>query len=331
MANAEDEEGKEDVTGIEAALRPYYDMPPEELREALSKLVKFDVDETRKRFWAWLVEHGYATAEYAPHLGHEVVTNVRVPDLATGEPSEVTKARALRDAIHGSLQSLQSMYGPERIAGKRWFEALSELADALKVFLPFARVRVAEDGFFAGKMVSPEKNPIPPHTLSVVSCAESLAALAKKAQENITEYKDDPLPGLKAKKPHLGFLAALEARLSLAGFTYLEIADLVPDGASTDEARKVAAQVDETARPSLAARFRLAHADRIRKRAAPERASIEHHRLQEALTSEWMDRFEAWTGRPVAGNGFREWLESLEHRECEAAIAALDESPTTGE
>ena len=280
-------------------LTPYY-FANDETRAAVDKMVGFDTREMKKRGWAWLVESGYYTKD---DLG-----NLRRTPGSQEETDETKKPRALEKMIHG-IASLEHMYGPERLGGRRWSHALIELVAALDAFLPFATIRDQEDSFFAGR-ANKGYDDVYALTRDVRERAESLVTKAREARGKITFYEDDPLPGLDAKKPHLNYLASLEARLSLAGFSNPEIADLIPDTSRLqDEAGGVVHARDN-------------HIDRIRKRMAKVKAKIALRQKRSALADESLAAFSKRTGMEGSQN-YAAWMESPEGKKLTAQLEEL--------
>lgn len=310
--------------GRTTALRPYYEVRSDEpeAREALNKLVGFDVGEMARRGWEWIEAR-------APRKWNESADceTVSIPGFVAGESVEVTKARALIGELTGSLMSLKSMHGPERTAGRRWNDALGTLLEALEAFMPFAQVRGHETSFFASK-VSPggraHYDAVHAQTVRIAAIAEDLAATARLAQTKITTYKDDPLPGLQKRKPHRTFLAQICTRLSLAGFTLAEIGDLIPDPLRLEEERLEAAyiasnksNVTKNFRENLTKRrerYRNDHAERIRSLVSGVKPEIVRARALSALADRALQGFMERTGRQIgdAGKWFDEYLKSPE-------------------
>jgi hypothetical protein len=305
-------------TGFDAVLslplRPYYLPSGDEWRRAISELVGFDPDLTRQRFDAWLLEHGFDNTDEDG--------NRRRPPIPEGQSVELVKARALRKASD-SFITLGFMHGPERLAGKRWHAALTVLAKALEEFTPYAGVRQDENAYFASRGAD-DHHAIHDHTRALRETVEGLLRMTREAQAKIVTYVDDPLPGLEGKG-HFRYLAEREARLSLAGFTYDEIARLVLDNRRIDDDRNAESFDDEAQRAKVLANAQRAHAERIRKRAAEYRAEIARNIAETDLATASMHAFIARTGGKV-----RDWFGSPEQEQHEKDLARLREDYPPG-
>jgi hypothetical protein len=288
-------------------LKPYYERGTREDqnqdRAALDRLVGFDTAAAKARGWAWLLDRGAYKKDKAGNL-----LRSETFDAAS---SDAPKAAALERAID-RIRSHESMYVPERIGAKRWYGALIELGTALDVFLPFAVVRDAEDAFFAGRTTGNSHRAVHNVTREVREAAQALASKVRLASEKITTYEDDPLPGLKATKPHLDFLATLEAGLHLAGFSYAEIAALVPDAGRLEDDRRRVGSANRN------------HADRIRKRVAKVKPSIESKIRRSALADTSLAAFMKRTRRSrLSVRDYAAWMDSPEGKGIEAQMAAI--------
>jgi hypothetical protein len=266
----------------------YYQWHEPDIRAALDRLVGIRVEETQRRFRDWLVRKGFWKLD-----DHG---NLRASPIPEGEGAKHAKARAVLSSAT-SLLNLVEMYGKERLAGKRWHAALTTLEGAIAAFLPLARARVSENGYFARKGAT-DHYEIERHTESVRALAESLAAMIPDAKAKIRQYKDDPLPTFEAKRPHRRFLATLEADLSIAGFGPAEIADLIID--------------DERGRAGDATKAKVAHRARIEKRIQRTKPKlIDKRRHDESTIAQWR----TWcASHGKAGGNARAYLEHLEQK-----------------
>jgi hypothetical protein len=321
-------------------VRPYFEVRPDdpEARDALNKLVGFDVHETEKRGWAWL--EARTARKRDEWTGEEALS---IPEPVVGEEIELTKVRAVEAELTNAIANLKFMNGPERTAGKRWNGALVDLMKAIDQFLPYARVRATEDSYFAGK-VSPggrdRYDAIHTSTVEIGQFADALAMKAKEAQTKIATYQGDPLPGLEPKKPHRNFLAQLCARLSLAGFTFPEIGDLVPDPRRLDDERQEAqyrttteASGDPQAQLALARhreQYRKEHSERIRSLVSGAKPKIIQTRVEMARAADALDSFLVRTG--YQSWDMKVWCdEYLASPECLASQEPVEKGQSAGE
>jgi hypothetical protein len=288
---------------------PYSAWSEAETDAALSKLVGFDVAGTRERFWEWLADNGFGTRIYAASLGRNIVADVQVPKKSPSEKPLVVKARAILNETH-SLSTLAHMYGPERLAGRRWHRALADLIRALGDFVPRAAIREAEDSFFASRESSGHyRRRVLSVTGRLVGTAGMLKRLARTAQRRILVYENDPLPAFGSGQPNQRFLARLETRLSLEGFQPAELARLIRDSR-------------RGANNSAAAQ--RAHRERITSRIKSQKPAIVTKKRQQEIADASFDEFKKRT-RLRGRDAVRKWLASPEYEALEARQRQLDE------
>jgi hypothetical protein len=294
-------------------LQPYF---AGGLENEVHALVGFDIERTITLGFAWLEKHEYV-----------VDGNSRLPPRSAPHSKDEAKAHALLDEID-DLRSLQWMYGPERIASARWLHALGDVDGELEAFLTSARIRYREDVHHDGHRTGPRAHEMSDHTASVVAAAESFLALVREATRKADIVADDGLPApRKPNRPRMDYLASMEARLSLAGFTYPEIADLIPDLKQIENERRT--------KPLDVDFERDAHTERIRSRCTKKKAGIEKERVELATVQASIDEWKARTGFTM-GKDVRKWFDSPEHRALPAELRGrgpdeLWADPPTGE
>jgi DNA-binding transcriptional MerR regulator len=142
----------------------------------------------------------------------------------------------------------------------------------------------------------------------------------REAVGQIITYSDDPLPGLEGgRRPPLGYLGRIEARLRVAGFSYKEIADLICDTGRAE---------DDRAKRRTAER---SHVDRIRKRVAQFKPAVELHQKKEAAADARMEQFLRRTGyRTIHDAGVDVWLQSIEAKALDRDVKRLEAASKIG-
>jgi hypothetical protein len=283
--------------------------PGDRLRDEIRSLIGFDIGNVQERGWAWLLRHGFLRKD---ELGNLI--GVQHDDRPTLNRA---KADALSDVLRG-LSSTDFMYAPERLAGRRWHAALSAAAAALESFVPYARARSTEDSYFAGRTTGGGHDAVVAVTTDVQASAERLLARMKEAAAQIITYEGDPLPGLEeGRRPHRAYLGKLEAILSVAGFSYRQIADLIWD---TNRAE------DERAKARTAER---SHVERIRKRVAQLKPEVVLHKKKEAVTNQRMDQFLERTGLQIH-DAIDAWTQSIEFKALDRDLKRLNTAARGG-
>ena len=282
-------------------LQPAYEFNPNDpvIADALDRLVGFRIHETERRIEDWLVRHGFH--QHGPFD----VTRALPSRVSQGEPEELRKARALDKTLE-RLRNLCSMHGVERLAAQRWSRALLELATSLKRFRSYANIRGGEQGAMVNRSVGRARdgyNQLCDQTQELSKSAEALETLAREAQAAIETYKDDPLPGLEGTKPHLRFLARLEALLSIAGFGPAEIAEIVIDNK----------------RHGHGATAKRQHRERITTRAKQEKPSLSAQAASRAAVDASIEAWKARTG--LDGRSMAEYFDSREYRAYQRSAA----------
>jgi hypothetical protein len=278
--------------------------------------VGFDIERAIALGFAWLEKNGH------------VVNGVsRLPPTSAPHSKDEAKAHALLDEID-DLRSLQWMYGPESIASARWLHALAILERELESFQKSARIRQEEDVYHDSHRTGPRAHEVSEHTASVVAAAEAFRTLLREATKKAAGSVGSGLPAARRpSRPRLDYLASMEARLSLAGFTYGEIADLIPDLKQVENERKDF--------PLPSDYERNAHTERIRYRSSKLKAGIEKERAERATVQASIDAWKARTGYTV-GRDVRAWFDSPEYQALPAELRGdgpgdLWSDPPTGE
>jgi hypothetical protein len=292
-------------------IEPYYPVARADRdRREISRLIGFDIVQVQWSGWRWLLRHGFLRKDENGNL-------VGVPEAERPSMGR-EKAKALNAAIDG-VTSAEFMHAPERLAGRRWYAALTSAVAALDAFMPYAHARMTEDSYFAARTTRGGYDDVLNLTTEIGKIAESLSATMQEAKKQIRLYKDDPLPGLEpGRRPHLGYLGRIEANLNVAGFTYEEIAALVRDNNRTEDQRSKV----RTARTS--------HIERIRKRVARFKPAIVLQLKREALTNERMDQFLQRTGQPTIREAFDAWTQSIESKALDRDLRRLDAEAAAG-
>src|SRR5258706_260612 len=193
------------------ALKPFYPIPlggPED--PELTRLIGFSIARFQRTGWRWLVRHGFLKKDALGNL------------TTTPEPDRPEKNRPKGDVLGHMVDNLTSttfMWGPERLAGRRWNGALIAARRSLVIFSEYAKARFVEDSDSAAHATGGEHGGVAILTAEIRDLTEGLIAKIATAQTKIIVYKDDRLPGLDGgRRPSNAFLANLEARLSVAGF-----------------------------------------------------------------------------------------------------------------
>jgi hypothetical protein len=133
---------------------------------------------------------------------------------------ESAKAEAV-DRARAELVALKQTWAPERIADRRWAEALKLLHAALDASLPLARVRVHEESRLGSSTVE-RANAVE----RLVVALEAAHSEVRQLEAMHTAYANDPLKPVEQRgRAPKGALGSIEATLHGAGFTFREIAD----------------------------------------------------------------------------------------------------------